>query len=105
MALAYGLVLGAGVLTHIWSASYYVVIVWVALAGHPLAGGAALGTFGLARAIPVLVLRRRLGNVDEAFRLTWRSDAWSGVVHLLNGILLAAAAGFFISASLLESFT
>jgi sulfite exporter TauE/SafE len=99
MSLAYGVVLGAGVFTHVWTASFYVLAVWVALTANPLAGGVALAAFGLARAIPVLVLGRRRSDVDEAFRLTWRLDAWSGVVHLVNGVLLAALAGFLLVAS------
>jgi sulfite exporter TauE/SafE len=102
MSLAYGVVLGAGVFTHIWTASFYVVVVWVALAGNPLAGAAALAVFGFARALPVLALGRRLGDIDQAFRMTWRLDDWAGVVHLANGVILAAVGGTLVSASVLQ---
>ena len=101
-SFAYGLALGAGVFTHVWAASFYVVVVWTVVSANPLAGALVFSGFGIARAAPVLILGFRLRSIQEAFRLSWRVDEWSRVVHLVNGVLLGAAAGVLVSVAILE---
>jgi hypothetical protein len=52
-AVAFGLILGAGIFTFIPFTSFYLLLVWELLSG-PVAGAVLGGAYGLARALPVL---------------------------------------------------
>jgi hypothetical protein len=98
--LLYGVGLGLGFFTKVPYATFYIAIVLSGVVGDPLLGIASGATFGLARALPPVVLRLltvRSEDIDETLE-TWsarlRLQAINGV--LLGGtglILLAGAAG------------
>ncbi|MGN6611838.1 MAG: hypothetical protein ACTHLJ_08670 [Angustibacter sp.] len=56
--LGFGLQLGAGVLTIVTSSTVYAVLALAAWSGTPAVGALLGATFGLARALPVLAVRR-----------------------------------------------
>lgn len=91
VALAYGLLLGAGALTHVTVATTYAV--WfVELSVGSAAAGAAIGaTYGLARGLPPAVI------VIMGFRGWLAYDRFVRChdrrIHAANGIGLAFAAG------------
>jgi sulfite exporter TauE/SafE len=66
-AVAFGLVIGAGVFTFIPFTSFYILLAWQALSGSPLVGALLGGVYGLARALPVVtgaVVTRRGGPIQ-----------------------------------------
>ncbi|HEX3005236.1 MAG TPA: hypothetical protein VHO27_13570 [Angustibacter sp.] len=62
--LGFGLQLGAGVLTIVTSSTVYAVLALAAWSGTPAVGAALGATFGLARALPVLAVRRVQGAAE-----------------------------------------
>jgi cytochrome c biogenesis protein CcdA len=96
MSVGYGLALGAGVFTHVWVYSFYPVLVWIALAGGPWAGLVVWSAFGLGRALPVVIIGARTRDIREAFQTTQGLEAWSSVVYILDGLLLALTAGYLL---------
>ena len=62
--LGFGLQLGAGVLTIVTSSTVYAVLALALWSGTPAVGAALGATFGLARALPVLTVRRVHGPAD-----------------------------------------
>jgi hypothetical protein len=101
MSFLYGAGLGAGVLTHIWVSSFYIVVLWVFLVGDPWLGFATLGAFGIARAAPIVWLAIRLSDVEAAYRLSRDLETWTDAVHLVDGLVLAVSAGAFLALSVL----
>jgi sulfite exporter TauE/SafE len=65
-AFAWGLDLGQGWTTWIYSAGYYAVIAWAFVLASPLAGALLLTAFGVGRALPVLARGLSLWRLDDA---------------------------------------
>ena len=96
-AFAFGVALGSGVATRIPFAAMHVVLATCLLAGAPLMSIASLGTFGFARAAPMILVSRGLAiradsNIlSELDRLhpasPWLSRLAVGLTAGLAGIL------------------
>lgn len=72
----FGAQLGLGVVTIVTTAAVYVVPLAAALSGSWLTGAVIGGTFGLARALPVLSLGR-VSTTDAVVRRSRRLDSWA----------------------------
>lgn len=96
MALAYGAALGSGVLTHVWANVAYPVMVWIGISGGPILGAVVWAGFGFGRAIPIVAIRHATSTIHGAFAVSTRLEAWSQVVRLVDGLVLAVLGGYFI---------
>ncbi|HVF18917.1 MAG TPA: hypothetical protein VNA14_01570 [Mycobacteriales bacterium] len=72
----FGLQLGLGVVTIVTTAAVYVVLVAAAVSGSAAAGAVVGGTFGLARAVPALLLGR-VTTTERLVSLSRRLDRWA----------------------------
>jgi hypothetical protein len=90
--LGFGVQLGAGIVTIVTSTTVYAVLLLAAWSGH-LGVGVAIGTtFGLARALPVLLVRQ-VETPADLRRLFERFERWGPPVdRLARGSLVVAAA-------------
>lgn len=96
-AFVYGLGLGIGFATHVTVATLPVVAAWTLLSPG-LTGVVAMSTFGLGRALPLFVLGTKTGRDHETLAaVSDRLLAWRPIVHLLNGLALAFAAGYLVT--------
>lgn len=97
----YGLVLGAGVFTHITTATFYVACLSAVVLGDPILGATVLGAFGLGRGLPILLLVAGSRDMADAF---WKYDrlAFTGVkwIHQANGQALALVGVYLLARSL-----
>ncbi|KQX66046.1 hypothetical protein [Angustibacter sp. Root456] len=92
--LGFGLQLGAGVLTIVTSSTVYAMLALAAWSGTPAVGAALGATFGLARALPVLAVRRvhAPGELRAVFARVERLGRPVDVVSRGALVLVAAAA-------------
>ncbi|MDQ2805340.1 MAG: hypothetical protein M3Z04_00240 [Chloroflexota bacterium] len=86
--VAFGLTLGMGLFTYIPFTSFYLLLAWEALLTSPLLGAALGATYGLARALPVLV----------GGWVTWRGQP---IVPLHTGLMGAQRALHRVTGGLL----
>jgi hypothetical protein len=84
----YGWILGFGVLTPISFSSFYVLLAWTALSGTAVLGAAMLGTYGLVRALPPLIVNSFVSGLDAAQQFNLRVQPLSASVSLVLGIVL-----------------
>jgi hypothetical protein len=93
-AAVYGLMLGAGFLTHITTTTTYVMWIAAVASGEPLWSVVVGATYGAARGLPPFILaslsKRRPASVAIYDRVI-RGDGRR--VHLSNGLLLAVVVG------------
>lgn len=100
-AAMYGLGLGVGLLTHITTATFYVVCALCVASGSPLIGAITMGAYGLARGLPAVVLALVSRDLTDAFRMHDRFDRWgSRFVHVANGAALSFAGAYLATASI-----
>ncbi len=96
VSFLYGLELGAGFLTLISSGAFYVLALGVLTYAHPIQSMAAFGVFGLARALPVLLLgwhlRSHSGEQLSEFILNFERD---NRIHLVIGALLVLIGSYY----------
>jgi sulfite exporter TauE/SafE len=98
LAFGYGVGLGAGVLTHMTTASSFLVAAAVVAGGEPATGAAVMGTFGLARSAPLLLVDPGAARGETSLAAaTDAIFAWESVVHLLNALALAFAGAMFLA--------
>ncbi len=91
--LGFGVQLGLGVVTIVTTASVYLLWAGVFLAADPVIGGVAGATFGLVRALPV-VLSARLRQPAAVGARVGRFDRWDGrfrTVTVTTELIAAAA--------------
>lgn len=97
-ALAYGTALGVGVLTRINTSTFYAVLAWALLIGTPSLGAIVFAAFGLGRLMPVVALVATGRNDwDRTVRWVGLVDPWWPAAKLLNGLALAAVAGWLLA--------
>lgn len=97
-ALTYGTALGVGVLTRINTSTFYAVLAWTLLMGTPSLGAIVFAAFGLGRLLPVVLLVATGRNDwDRTVRLVASVDPWWPAAQLLNGLTLAAVAGWLLA--------
>ncbi len=104
MALAYGVALGAGVLTYVAVPSFY-CLVGLALLGHEASGATLLGLFGGARTILVLIVGWRIVDADSLDRVSVGLETWSGVVRTVNAAVSQMSAGYLVGLFLSDGLT
>lgn len=96
----YGLALGAGVVTHITTATFYVVCVAAVALGDPIVGAIVLGAFGFGRGLPVLLLSFGSRDIADAFRRSDRVARWDARwVHVANGQALCVVGAYLLALS------
>ncbi|MDQ6648607.1 MAG: hypothetical protein M3Z02_00570 [Actinomycetota bacterium] len=96
--IAFGAQLGLGVVTIVTTWSVYLVWLLAVLSGQWLLGTAIGAGFGLARAMPTLLLGR-VGGADELGALFRRLHHWApGAVRGTAALQLAASAGALVLA-------
>ncbi len=96
-ALLYGLALGPGLLTHIRTGAYYVLLALVALLQEPVIGSAMLGAYGLWRGLPVIYFGRKHMDIERTFHTNHALAPWEPMFGVLSGLLLAFAFGYFLA--------
>lgn len=87
-----GAMLGVGVLTRITFASFYVLLLWTLLSGAPLRGAVIFGAYGLARAVPAMLLSPFLRHDEVAYQVTWLLMPWQRPLQRLTGVVLVSMA-------------
>jgi len=87
----FGAQLGFGLVTIITSATTYAAVLLAAWSGHLGAGLAIGGTFGLARALPSLGMRR-VTDRRALHRVFERVERWASPAEVVARVALAAAA-------------
>lgn len=88
--VGYGVQLGAAVLTQVATAAVYVMLLAAALTGSVAAGALVGATFGLLRAVPVLVTWR-VHDVRALSALHRRAAALAGPARAMTTTALALA--------------
>jgi hypothetical protein len=94
-AVAFGLILGAGIFTFIPFTSFYLLLVWELLAG-PVAGAVLGGAYGLARALPVLAGAWTSARGAPIAPLHMRILTASPTLHRATSGLLLVSAGLLL---------
>jgi hypothetical protein len=82
----YGLCLGSGIGTQKPAVTYYVLLLMLFRERNVLLAMATMAVFGLARALPLVIFSRSAAYQHLDARVTY----WTGVVKMINGLVLAA---------------
>lgn len=94
--LTYGFVLGLGVTTTVPMASYYWLLIWIAVSGTPAYGAITLAMYGVGRAVPVIAASpfMAFGHRTETvlFWLQARRRMWDYVAAMAVLMWVANAA-------------
>lgn len=90
--ILYGAILGAGVFTYIFSASFYVVLIAAALVGDPEKSAMVMLPFSICQSVALFVAGWHVQSWEDAYAIGTRSLRWRAVVHAINGSMLSAAA-------------
>jgi len=98
--LFYGFCLGLGVTTRIPTSTFYPVLIWALLIGHPLLATIGMAAFGLGRCLPPIYMAARRTNTEESFDFAVELASWQPAVHLMNGVLLGSAGSCLIVSGL-----
>jgi|SRR5579871_502372 len=96
VAAGFGWLLGLGVLTHVETATFYLLVAWSVLSGSPLTSALVFAGFGLAQSLAFTVDGLRIETLDDTRSVgEWRLR-WRGFVHRVNAAVLAAV-GVFVA--------
>jgi hypothetical protein len=91
MALAFGFLLGLGVVTFLESAGMYIAVLGIVAIGSPISGIAVGAIYGLFRALPVLFMLPESGRgVELTLRPTFAERVQRGRRSLTIGLAAAA---------------
>lgn len=93
---AWGVDLGLGWTTHVTFSGYYGLVLWALLGANPIAGTLVLGTYGLGRALPVLVT----GIFARRFKLELLAAShmrFLPFIEQVDAAALAFVAGYFLA--------
>ena len=101
-SLIYGVALGLGVLTRIPTSTFYIVLVWVVIAGNHQVGFAVLGIYGIGRAVPVIALQAATQDFEHAAGWLERLTPWYALMRLVNGFVLASSGGWLLGLELFQ---
>jgi hypothetical protein len=88
----YGAMLGAGFLTYIRYPAFLVATLVSFLLGDAYLSAAVIGTYGLARFLPLALT----ALLDEEDAVIERISALSPVVHAINGMVLGLVGGLLV---------
>lgn len=91
IGLGYGFQLGLGVVTIVTTATVYLTFALALVAGSWTGGLAVGGAFGLARALPLLAMRRA-STPERLLRAHRRLQAWARPARLAVPALLSVVA-------------
>lgn len=94
-SLLYGVVLGPGLFTRIFTSSYYVLVAWVFLLLEPAEGALVMLVHGAARAIPQYLKTREIDTAETAYEIGLAIPDHQGLARRVNGIVLL---GFGVTA-------
>jgi uncharacterized metal-binding protein len=94
--LAYGLALGAGVLTRINASPFYLLLAGSIALGHPWLAVLAFGTFGIGRVLPMLAFFVVAQDDFELARWHTVVDRWFPTMKVLTGLGLALWGGVWL---------
>lgn len=97
VAFAYGLGLGVGLLTHVQTASMYFAGLLAAVSLNAATAGFIMATFGLARALPLIVFVGRADSAERAFAINDTVLRHRAVMATANGAMLFLLAGAGLS--------
>jgi len=100
-SVAWGAFLGLGFLTPVVCLSFYAVVFWILLMVGRDVGLALTLAYSIGRAMPVIsiwLLSSRSGH-DRVWYLT-KVEPLSGVIFVINGMLLASLGSFLLTAAL-----
>jgi len=97
VAFAYGLGLGVGLLTHVQTASLYFAGLLAGLSANAAAAGLIMGSFGLARALPLIVFTWRANSAERAFSLNDAVLRHNAAMATANGVMLLMLSGAGLS--------
>jgi len=97
VAFAYGLGLGVGLLTHVQTASMYFAGLLAAVSLNAATAGFIMATFGLARALPLIVFVGRADSAGLAFAFNDTVLRHRAVMATANGVMLFLLAGAGLS--------
>ena len=100
--VGFGAQLGFGLVTIITSTTTYAAALLAALTGHLGAGLAIGGTFGVARALPSLLMARVVDRAD-LHRVFIRVERWANPARRLAKVALGGAAAILLAAAVLGS--
>lgn len=93
IALAYGLGLGIGVLTHVRTATFFFACLMAMLVDHPAAAAGVMSAYGLGRLAPLASYTVRAQTLGSAYRLNDDLLQRRAGVETLNALMLFATAG------------
>jgi hypothetical protein len=93
-ALVYGVTLGLGVLTRMPVSTFALAAALILLVADAAVGALVFGSFGLARALPVLAVAATTRDTDHLMSASETIDGWEPIMRLLNGVVLAGSAGW-----------
>lgn len=94
VALAYGLLLGCGVLTYISSPTFYIALLCAATIADPVISGLTLACYGVALALPLLVLGWSVNSHDSAYEASVRVFGRRRLMHGVSGVVLLGVAAY-----------
>jgi hypothetical protein len=94
VAFAYGIGLGVGLLTQIQSATLYFALIIAAIEHE--ASIVVMAAYGVARALPLMLLVSGARTADEAFAIDAEILRYENVMATVNAIALFALAAAFV---------
>lgn len=93
VAFAYGFGLGVGLLTQVQTASLYFAGLLAAVSPNPATAGIIMATFGLARALPLILFVVRADSAERAFAINDSVLRHRAVMATANGVMLFMLGG------------
>jgi cytochrome c biogenesis protein CcdA len=94
--LAWGTVLGIGILNRAAVGTFHVLVIWMLVLGRPWLGAVIGVVYGIGRCVPLLTIASVTTNVERASRLMHHLTQWHPVMRVLNGVLLGSCAGWLL---------
>ena len=98
-AFVWGLDLGQGWTTYIDYYGYYALVAWTFAAGSPTTGAVTMGSYGLGRVLPVVLVGLAPGRTAAGvFGSRYLAHHW--LVRRVNALALVAVGAFVVSGAL-----
>ncbi|HXT68476.1 MAG TPA: hypothetical protein VN700_01880 [Vicinamibacterales bacterium] len=89
--ILFGAILGTGFITVVPYSCVYCLMAWLVASADPILGAIGMGAFGVARAIPMVVVSARLPQAESARGNAAVIGATSAMVAQFDGRLLRVA--------------
>jgi cytochrome c biogenesis protein CcdA len=88
VALGYGIQLGSAVATRITNFATYAALAAAISTGSPFWGAVTMMVFGVARALPAVLVGPFAGSPDRSFILAFRVGEWEEPMHRISAAIL-----------------